>query len=123
MPERLVKKYDNHVPSWVKGFIGTISALILVPSFAMIIVVKFGGFEEVMHKYAEMRLEASRPEIRSNSLLKQEIERLNDNISEMNKSLDKRMATIELVQQLQQEQIEKGFEQLREFEKWKEEMR
>ena len=83
-----VNKYDKHMPGWVKGLIGTIASLILIPAGAVVVVMKFGGFEELTHTWAEQTLLAQKPVVESNNDLALQMLSLSNSMREYTKQMD-----------------------------------
>ena len=118
-------KYDNHVPSWLKGVIGGFAALILVPSVAFIAVVKLGGVEDIMQAWAKQQLKISEPVVNSNKELAIQILQLNtaitsfkDETSKQSKLMDSRLEAVEGTLLIHGAQIESGLKELQKLQTW-----
>lgn len=119
------KQYDKHVPSWVKALIGTLAAIIFVPSISFIAVVKLGGVEDIMQSWAKQQLKVSEPVINSNKELAIQILELNNTIhtfkNEMRENsevMNERLSAVEDTLTIHSAQIQSGLQALQSVQQW-----
>lgn len=118
-------KFERHIPSWVKGLIGSFVALILIPSISIIGIIKLGGIEDIMQSWAKQQLKISEPVVQSNKDLAIQMLQLNSTMlefkHEINKNtqiLDSRLSAVENTLTIHSAQIESGLQALQKIQGW-----
>lgn len=118
-------QYDEFVPSWVKGLIGALAGLILVPSLAFIAVVNLGGVDDIMQAYAKQALKIQEPAIKSNENLAIQMLQLNNTllsfkteVGDLNEVMDTRLSAVEDTLTIHSAQIQSGLKELQKIQDW-----
>lgn len=120
-----INKFDSSIPSWVKGAIGSVAAILLLPPIALSIVMKFGGFESIVQDYAKAQLKISEPMVKSNDNLAIQMLELNrtmtvfkDQVDDLNKVMDERLSAVEDTLTIHSAQIQSGLKELQHIQRW-----
>ena len=120
-----VSKFDNNIPSWVKGVIGSIAAIFLIPPIALSIAMKFGGFESIVQDWTKSQLKISEPMVKSNDNLAIQMLQLNRTIIEFRNQMDEHAKIIDVrisnmgdTLTIHGEQINSGLKELQKLQEW-----
>ena len=120
-----VSKYDNNIPPSIKGFIGSLAALLLLPPIALSIAMKFGGFESIIQDWVKAQLKVSEPIVESSNNLAIQMLELNRTLLQFKQQMDQqstiidqRLSIMDETMTIHSEQLNNGLKQLQKLQDW-----
>lgn len=87
--------YDSYMPTWVKGFIGALAGIILIPSVAIIAVANLAGIKESLVNALDAYMKVQVEQLHGSKQIVQEIQALREQTATLNASIEERLNRLE----------------------------
>lgn len=88
--------FNNNIPPYVKGLIGTLAAVIFVPSVAFIAVVNFAGIREPLVGFLDAYLKNQVAQMQVNEQMLDELQKLRAQTAQWNTTAEARLSALEV---------------------------